>query len=97
MTTLEQIKTEVKTLGYNTKQIIVREKKGYADWIFEIGFKFQPTKEEFNKVEEIAKKHENIDICQRTNEVLHGGNTYVTVGQWDAEIKAVLNLKEFAA
>lgn len=69
-----QIRQELKKqFGATSRQISVREGRYSIDLTIKA--------EGFNRkaVEKIAKQHESIDRCERTGEILSGGNTFISV------------------
>lgn len=91
MKTGNQIKKELQEAGIPTKKISVRNSS------CSIQVSIKDLSIESEKVEAVVKKHESIDRCERTFEVLQGGNTFVIVSyDWDA-LKEKWSNTEFAA
>ena len=85
--TSKAIKETLRKEGIDIRYISVRHKWcGYSDkWVVEI------KSEDIDKkrVERICRRFEEIDIDERTGEILMGGNTYVWVDYcWDIRKKA---------
>ena len=75
----QQVRAELKALGINNKQVSVTSKHG------DLQCEIKDLTVSKAVVEEIAKKHESIQRCEYTGEILCGGNTYVSVDfSWDA-------------
>ena len=86
--TAQQIRKELKELGYNSNKLSVRSGYvGYSAFI-NVNIKFPVDcslkelreREDIKKIKSIIKKYESIDRCEVTGETLMGGNTYITLG-----------------
>jgi len=62
-----------KELGLTSKDVSVKSDL-YAVWV-----RIKNEDIEIEDVKNIAKKYESIDRCERTGEILQGGNSYVFV------------------
>lgn len=82
----KEVKETLKKVGIDTRYISVRHKWcGYSDmWWIEI----KSEAIDKQRVQRICRQFEEIDIDERTSEVLMGGNTYVNVDYcWDIRKK----------
>lgn len=70
----KDIRTELKEMGFNSKKISVRKKDCN---VVLVTLKDESIDRE--KIEQLAKKHKDVDYCEKTGEILAGGNTYVFV------------------
>lgn len=70
----KDIRTELKEMGFNSKKISVR--KNDCNVVL-VTLKDESIDRE--KIEQIANKHKDVDYCEKTGEILAGGNTYVFV------------------
>ena len=68
-------------LGYNARQVSVRERQGGYSYSFILTVRDASVN--LQKVEEFARGCESIDRCERTYEILSGGNTFVRVSVLD--------------
>lgn len=71
------IRESLKSLGYNSRRVGVRENSGSLSYSITLSIKDEGVDEE--AVKEIARKAKSIDRCDRSGEILAGGNTYVHV------------------
>jgi len=62
-----------KELGLTSKDVSVKSDL-YAVWV-----RIKNEDIKIDDVKNIAKKYESIDKCERTGEILQGGNSYVFV------------------
>lgn len=87
MTVTEQAKEIRKTLkeelGLNSRKVSV--KSGHCGYSTKIDVNVKDLLVDIKKVETIANKFYSVDRCERSGEILQGGNTYVTV-QYDWKI-----------
>ena len=87
MRTTKEIRSALKTkLGYNSRQVSVKERPGGLSWSFTLTVR--DPKVNLKKVEEFAKGNESIDRCPASNKILSGGNTFMFVRVTD-EVEAV--------
>lgn len=90
MATGNQIKKELKEAGIPTKNISVRLNS------CSIRVSISDLSIDAEKVEALVNKYESIDRCERTGEILQGGNTFVLVDyDWDA-LRAKWDNAEYA-
>lgn len=85
--TAQQIRKELKELGYGANKLSVRS--GYAGFSafvnviikfpVDCSLKELREREDIKKIKSIIKKYESIDRCEVTGETLMGGNTYITL------------------
>lgn len=75
--TTKEIRTELKKKGYNNNQVSVREKRGGYDRSFVLTVRDRAVN--IQEVKEIAKSFESVSRCERSYEVLSGGNCWVSV------------------
>ena len=81
MRTIQQIRQGIKSeLGYNSRQVSVRENPGGLSTSITVRLKKPGL--DFDKIKEIAERHEKVDRCERSGEILGGGNTFVFVEQF---------------
>jgi len=77
----QQIRQDIKSeLGYNSRQVSVRENPGGLSTSITVRLK-QPGLD-FDQIEKITERHVHVDRCERSGEILGGGNTYVFVEQY---------------
>jgi len=77
----QQIRQDIKSeLGYNSRQVSVRENPGGLSTSITVRLK-EPNLD-FDQIEQIAERHVKVDRCERTQEILGGGNTFVFVEQY---------------
>ncbi|GIJ95429.1 hypothetical protein CAPN002_26470 [Capnocytophaga stomatis] len=76
---LNAIRTQLKELGYSNRQISVQQKFAGFEEVIRIIFKFMPSDELFEQVKQLARKYKSVDYCERSGEILSGGNTFVDV------------------
>jgi hypothetical protein len=74
------IREELKAIGYKPSQVSVRVGGGAYDSSIDVILK--DIKISIDWISQITKKYEKIDYCERSGEILCGGNTYVSVS-WD--------------
>ena len=80
MKTAEIIRGELKKLGITSRDVSVRAKKNGVDISIK-NFKIKPS-----ILKKLADEHEHIRYCEYTNEILSGGNFFVSVSyDWQAE------------
>jgi hypothetical protein len=85
MTLTQQIRQEIKEqLGYNSRQVSVREQPGGLSTSISITLKKPDL--DFDKIKSIADSHKSIGRCERTGEILSGGNTYVHVNKYREDL-----------
>jgi hypothetical protein len=73
----DQIKKELKDMGYNSRRVGVRTKgAGYSDSI-RITIKDVSIRED--DIQKIADRYESVRYDEYTGEILSGGNLYITV------------------
>ncbi|WP_394524245.1 hypothetical protein ACF0HT_13845 (plasmid) [Staphylococcus xylosus] len=70
----KDIRAELKEMGFNSKKISVR--KNDCNVVL-VTLKDESIDKE--QIEQLANKHEDVDYCEKTGEVLAGGNIYVFV------------------
>jgi len=73
----QEIRNELKTLGYGRKQVSVRSRPVTYSSAIDVTVKALGV--DIEKVEEIANKAKSVRYCEVSGEVLMGGNTYVSV------------------
>ena len=76
-----KIVAAIKALGYNQRQVSVRERGGTMSYSFYVTIR--DPKVDFDAVEKAAMAHEDIDRDQYTGEILCGGNTFIHVEATD--------------
>ncbi len=82
----QSIVNTIKELGYNQRQVSVKEGGGSLSWSFDVTVR--DPKVNMEAVERAVKNHESVDRCQASGEILSGGNTFIFVRATD-EVKAV--------
>lgn len=70
----KDIRAELKEMGFNSKKISVRKRDCN---VVLVTLKDEAIDRE--KIEQLAKRHEDVDYCEKTGEILAGGNTFVFV------------------
>lgn len=70
----KDIRAELKEMGFNSKKISVRKRDCN---VVLVTMKDESIDRE--KIEQLAKRHEAVDYCEKTGEILAGGNTFVFV------------------
>ena len=84
MKTANQIKKELKEMGFNTKKISVKVKNSTMSTSLNVTIKCPQTSK--SKVEEVLNKYRDVRYCEASGEILSGGNTYVIVSyEWGLE------------
>ena len=83
--TTKEIKKEIiQATGLKAREISVRERSGGMDWSILIEVKKEYP---LSKIESIVNKYTKSDRCERTYEILTGGNTHITVQyQWEMKL-----------
>jgi len=77
-------KTLKEELGLTSRKVSV--KSGYCGYSSKIDVTVKDLLVDIKKVEKIANKFYSVDRCERSGEILQGGNTYVTVlYDWEME------------
>lgn len=83
--TAKAIRQQIKTqLGYSSRKVSVRQRQGGLSYCFQVTVKDLDIPLE--PIEKIARKFKEVDKCERTGEILGGGNTYVFV-EYDWKLK----------
>ena len=73
----QSVKDDLKKAGYNTREVSVREQDcGYSR---ALTITVRDASVSLKNIQEIASRHESIDRCERTGEILSGGNRYIDV------------------
>lgn len=89
-----EIRKQLKTLGYSTRDVSVRSDHNSLD------ITIRRNGLNVKAIRDIANSFENIRRCEASGEILSGGNTYVTVGfaddVWDAMTQLVKKLADDA-
>lgn len=75
----------IKELGYNSRQVSVKDNGGSLSWSFTVTVR--DPKVNMKTVEDAVKKHQEIDWDPHAQEILSGGNTFIRVEATD-EVKA---------
>lgn len=89
MKNIQQLRQELKALNITNKQVSVVNSHGSID----VRIKDINISEE--KIQEIAKKYERVFYCEHSQEILSGGNTFVSVSySWELE-RAIRKSEEF--
>lgn len=70
----KDIRAELKEMGFNSKKISVRKRDCN---VVLVTLKDESIDRE--KIEQLASRHEDVDYCEKTGEILAGGNTFVFV------------------
>lgn len=70
----KDIRTELKEMGFNSRKISVR--KNNCNVVL-VTLKDESIDRE--QIEQLANRHKDVDYCEKTGEILAGGNTYVFV------------------
>lgn len=73
----ERIVNAIKALGYNSRQVSVKDNGGSLNWSFSVTVR--DPKVNMEAVEQAAKGFQEIDRCQASGEILSGGNVYIRV------------------
>jgi hypothetical protein len=74
----QQVRNELKTkFGITSRDVSVRQQ--YCGYSRVLIVKIKTKKATLSEIEEIAEKHERIDYCHHTQEILSGGNSLVHV------------------
>lgn len=82
MNTTESVRNEVKALGYTPRQVSVRGRGG------RVNVSIKDLTIDIKKLDSVHK-YEKVRYCERTQEVLCGGNTYVHLSyDWEVVSKA---------
>ena len=92
------IRKDLKALGYNSRQVGVKEKNGGYSYSLDITIK--DLKIDFKLIKSTVAKYESIRRDQRSYEILGGGNTFISVNYSYESInkyKEENNIKEKAA
>jgi len=85
--TAQKIRAALKKAGFNTKELSIRTFH-YSKVIVEI----KNPDLDFDKINDIAESFEKIDWCPHTQEILAGGNTFVSV-KWSDEAREAIEAK----
>ena len=75
--TATELRQGLKALGYSNRKVSVREQQGGLSTALYVTIKCASVDRE--KVEALAASHEHVDRCERSQEILAGGNTYIFV------------------
>jgi hypothetical protein len=67
----------IKALGYNSRQVSVKDNGGSSNWSFDVTIRDASVN--YEKLSKAVNRFEKIDRCEASYEILSGGNTYVTV------------------
>lgn len=79
-----EIRRKLKAMGFSSRKVGVKVRYSMYDAVIEL--KLKDIALPVSKIEEIANKQEHIYECERTGEILAGGNTFVRVNySWEAE------------
>jgi len=84
MNEAKEIRNELKKQGWNVRQVSVRRSKCSID------VTIKDAKVPLSVVESIAKKHEVINRCEYSGDILSGANTFVRVDYADEVIKPLV-------
>jgi len=68
----ESIRKEIKAMGYNSRTVSVRSDSNSINVVLKKLIAIKPIKK-------ICNKYKSIERCERTGEILSGGNTFVFV------------------
>src|SRR5689334_977006 len=71
-------------LGYNARQVSVKENAVSLNWSFT--FTIRDSAVDYQKVEDLAKEIRHVDRCEHSGEILSGANTFTSVTVTD-EVK----------
>ncbi len=83
MRVIQQVRQAIKSeLGYNSRQVSVRDNPGGLSTSITVRLKKPGL--DFDKIEAIAERHVKVDRCERSGEIMGGGNTYVFVERYRA-------------
>lgn len=81
MNTKEIIKKAVKDLGYKlNREVSIKTINMLYDTAYDVIFRTEVSKEQIAEMQKALKNVSSVDFCEKTGEVLAGGNTYVNVG-----------------
>jgi hypothetical protein len=83
MSTIKEVRNSIKKLGYNSRQISVRDGGGCYSTTINITIKDLNIDKDL--IEEATSNFEKIDRCEASGEILSGGNTFIFVS-YDWEI-----------
>ena len=96
MKTIDKLREDLKAKGWNSRQVSV--KSGSSRYDTRIDVTIKDITIPIHEVEEVAKKYEEIERCQASDEILAGCNTYVFVAyDWNVRQAAIEARKEKAA
>lgn len=70
----KDVRTELKEMGFNSRKISVR--KNDCNVVL-VTIKDESIDRE--KIKQLANRHTDVDYCEKSGEMLAGGNTYVFV------------------
>ena len=76
---------KIKSLGFNSRQVSVKENRASMNWSFTVTIRDASIN--LKAIETAVKAFEKIDRCQATGEILNGANCYVGVAV-DEKVKA---------
>ena len=96
----QEIKKRLKEeLKYNTRQVSVRENPGGLSWSFD--FTIRNPEVIYQKVKDFVASVESIDRCEKSGEILSGGNIYTHIviaepvkDEWSKEYLPLLEEKQ---
>lgn len=75
----KKLRKELKKEGWTSKDISVRSSSG------NLSVKIKNTNINIEIVEKIAKKYESVSYCEQTQEILSGGNDFVSISyDWES-------------
>ena len=85
------IRQELKEkLGLSNRHVSVKEMPSSYNWVYYVTIKSYPAYKKKDEIEKICSRFEKVDRCDRTYEVLSGGNVYINVSL-DTDLKRKLN------
>lgn len=88
MKTKEKITAKIKELGYNSRQVSVRNR--HAGYSSSLIVTIRDASISITKIEEAVEAFEKIDRCPVTHEILCGGNTFINV-EYSNEAEATIS------
>lgn len=71
------IRTALKGIGYNSRMVSVKERRGGLNWAFDLTIRDESV--DAQKVKELAKSFERVDRDESTLEVLSGSQVFLFV------------------
>lgn len=75
--TSKEIRERLKAIGYNSRQVSVRERPLSLNWAFDLTIRDPSVN--YHKVKALADSIKSIDYCEASGEVLSGANVYTHV------------------